>query len=442
MKQQDIKKFDAGAFAAPSEIGHGEWKPFVISYPWLSKDHPDPNGVHLKKLAELFMTFYYIKAHVFIDYCCLSQKDRTKEEDEQFNAALRNMHVLYTHDWTQVVRLDGHLPNIVINQYQDRGWCYFEQLVSQMKFVSALSASHQHYLELLQNYEQYFKPRFLQLDTDRIITSAVDIYEQMEVSTGDKIKRIADDENLVEVIKYVFKMMKQPEARRRVMAPRLPEVFLNDLDGKHFTNEHSDKPSVARLYKKVYDARATSLEKCFPICYPAGEVSRQLVHILPSYTHVTNLIFVCCELNQHDIRTLANALESGLLPSLELFGFFECMGSPSGEKPHMLQDKYLNGLRASLQKRHMVFLPKNIQELAQFFPQTLGGSILQHARYRSLFEELNVHLWYNAGFIGGFVGQGVAQVVMPGHSEVFQNIGQVVGNVIAPLLHSSVPGKT
>ena len=85
----------------------------VISYPWLHRDHPDPDGWHLGilgRLLELFCSNFGAAA-VFLDYCSLYQPGRDESgnyvprsawEEQRFRESLNHLQVLYAHQQTWV----------------------------------------------------------------------------------------------------------------------------------------------------------------------------------------------------------------------------------------------------------------------------------------------------------------------------------------------------
>ena len=88
---------------------HGAKFLVIISYPWLTKEHPDPNMFHLKRLVRVLKE---LKAYhgleelgVIIDYCALWQNHGTKENDtrtpeqyQQFKEGLKEINTPYGHE--------------------------------------------------------------------------------------------------------------------------------------------------------------------------------------------------------------------------------------------------------------------------------------------------------------------------------------------------------
>ena len=125
----------------------------VLSYRWLSKEHPDPDGFTLRRVVHFLRTHpphqaatwasallgasSYPKA-LFWDYASLPQKgaetDRTDEERATFKAGLACMAYLYASPNTLVLQqkaLPDQSPGMPpLTPYDVSGWCRFEQAVS------------------------------------------------------------------------------------------------------------------------------------------------------------------------------------------------------------------------------------------------------------------------------------------------------------------------
>mmetsp|Transcript_116896 Transcript_116896/g.261135 ORF Transcript_116896/g.261135 Transcript_116896/m.261135 type:complete len:751 (-) Transcript_116896:63-2315(-) len=107
-----------------------------ISYSWLSREHPDPDGFHMRTFCPLLKHFArHMKLGVenlavFIDWCSLPQHPRSSQEDVSFQRALEHVHLWYTHWLTEVWLATGTPKGVV--PYKDRGWTSFERAVSNM----------------------------------------------------------------------------------------------------------------------------------------------------------------------------------------------------------------------------------------------------------------------------------------------------------------------
>ena len=111
----------------------------VVSYPWLSKEHPDPHGLQLQRISPILeamvaeaqaLAGQHCTVGVMLDYCSLPQVPRTEAEQEKFDQGLSSMHKWYAHPFTHVLLMTAPLPagrhsNAI--PYMSRGWCYIEQ---------------------------------------------------------------------------------------------------------------------------------------------------------------------------------------------------------------------------------------------------------------------------------------------------------------------------
>ena len=118
----------------------------MLSYPWLTRENPDPAGHHLAtvqkflaKLLERMARNGVQDVGLFWDFLSLPQhlldRVRTAEEALVFKAGLGCLASLYSHQFTHVIQLKD-APG---RDYDASGWCFFEQSVaSVMKAESML----------------------------------------------------------------------------------------------------------------------------------------------------------------------------------------------------------------------------------------------------------------------------------------------------------------
>lgn len=165
VREQDVPK---AAFCTQGDLE--QWTStaqlLVVSHPWWSEQHPDPEGVQLQQVCE-FIDHHFkdnkrlhadrMMCPVFFDYLSLPQKkyglkdrkfmlDRTDLENTRMKSALRDMDLLFAHDDTLVLRLNAPIPKSAPRSapYSERGWCAFEHRTSLMKRVRGKSiAFHQ-----------------------------------------------------------------------------------------------------------------------------------------------------------------------------------------------------------------------------------------------------------------------------------------------------------
>jgi len=208
----------------------------VISHPWYSKIHPDPQSVKVRKIRQAVDRLHDIPFAVFIDYCCLPQRmyaddgsirqERSLAEKEIFFGALDDMHVLYAHDLTEVLMLDDEIPTGVpsTTPYEERGWCRFEHSVARMKASNRLSG--------------------------------------LKLSDGSAI-------------------------------PLVPSEFAKFIASAHFTNGSTDADLVSNLYLKVFMLRIPQT-KTLKVIFGGGipdimEQAQCLASSFPFYTRLRQL---------------------------------------------------------------------------------------------------------------------------------------------------------
>ena len=124
----------------------------TLSYPWLTKDHPDPRGANLRRVAKALRALLsgrysdgrpmIPRLGVFWDFGSLHQHPdpangvmRTEEQNALFKQGLGCLGTLYSHPHTLVLRLTsfpaGHktedqAEGTNVAAYFDRGWCFTE----------------------------------------------------------------------------------------------------------------------------------------------------------------------------------------------------------------------------------------------------------------------------------------------------------------------------
>ena len=104
----------------------------MLSYGWLSKDHPDPEGFHLAIVQQYYRRLGSdVPEGLFWDFASLPQirKDSTAAEIALRTRGLHVMHYLYGSVKTIVLKLT-RMPIETLRPYDDRGWCFFESCVS------------------------------------------------------------------------------------------------------------------------------------------------------------------------------------------------------------------------------------------------------------------------------------------------------------------------
>lgn len=105
-----------GTFDRTKLVKDPKGEKFFVSHPWLSDEHPDPNGKHLallqKHAREQKREVFY-----WFDYSCLPQHPRTIEDEKLFQETLPKI---------SSIQSKGSTIIIVDKNYHERMWCYIE----------------------------------------------------------------------------------------------------------------------------------------------------------------------------------------------------------------------------------------------------------------------------------------------------------------------------
>jgi len=147
------------------EVAVKHWADFgpgfflALSYPWLSREHSDPELWHLRRLAWIIAewrgalsstpffehvipplsgsdmtTKALADVGVFVDFISIGQKSKqgTSSEELQYQEAMKVMALVYGHRDTSVLRFTMVPPRIE-RKYGHRGWTGFESCISNNK---------------------------------------------------------------------------------------------------------------------------------------------------------------------------------------------------------------------------------------------------------------------------------------------------------------------
>jgi len=100
----------------------------VVSYSWLTAEHPDPNLFHLPLLVSVLRAMkakWDVTPGVILDYASFYQSPRTPEQDLSFKECLSIVNIPYGHRDVTALRLTGTPPD-ELRGYDVRGWTKFE----------------------------------------------------------------------------------------------------------------------------------------------------------------------------------------------------------------------------------------------------------------------------------------------------------------------------
>ena len=273
--------------------GHSNnWLPVAaLSYPWLTKDHPDPIGANLSRVARALKAL--LKRHaiprlgVFWDFGSLHQHPdppngvlRTGEQNALFKQGLGCLGTLYSHPHTWVLRLtsfpNGHkaedqAEGTNVAAYVDRGWCATESCWASLTKASALS---------------------------------LDLGKMRDGKEYDCSSLIGD--------------CTQSGGRR---PPLLPSAFAAELETKSFTNGKDDKPLVKRLYEAAFEEQFGKATELFYSSLGWGDAEAvQLAEVLASGAalRLETLYLHFNKIGDEGCKALAAALgKEGAAPRLE-----------------------------------------------------------------------------------------------------------------------------
>jgi len=257
----------------------------VLSYPWLSKAHPDPSGFHLQRVVQ------YLKAYmkfmkkcevgIFWDFASLPQHPRSEEDNQIFQQGLQSINFLYGSQVTGVIQLktmpsDDADSSLNLIPYDERGWCTVEAKVAGVmkNSVSLLDLSQADHL----------------------------------LKTGADWLKIRD-----------AAMSSRP-------VPMLPLALAELLESKKFTAK-ADKTMVANLYADYFEQASASCETLFysrcggaPDAWGTASALEDLANFLSEFKLLKRLYLQYRGLDDEAIAMLAPALSSTPLQHLILGG--------------------------------------------------------------------------------------------------------------------------
>lgn len=298
----NLEAFGSSSFLAPSreklkaQGGPVATAAIVVSHSWWSKEHPDPEGRQVQTLVAHFAT---VLSHlptssdipVFWDFSSLFQHPRSETQTADFQHALEGMHLLYVHQETCVVQLEG-VPYDVPNPmpYHERGWTTFERALAKTKIRSKNDL----------NGDVMAPPERLGLDG---------------ATTGEE------------------------EQEKSFPLPIAPKRFNNLLRTRTFANAHDEKV-VEQLYQKVF---FTLAEQVLNINFYHSEFIKDalplddqgvelLVEVLPFYTNLKKCWLHANPITSTGAVAIANLLGNlTILPHLSQITFQGCRIDHTGQ---------------------------------------------------------------------------------------------------------------
>mmetsp|Transcript_14505 Transcript_14505/g.30433 ORF Transcript_14505/g.30433 Transcript_14505/m.30433 type:complete len:639 (-) Transcript_14505:63-1979(-) len=239
----------------------------ALSYGWLDKGHPDPDGYHLRlivKVIERRLEFLNsIGSHddiaIFWDFLSLFQAPRTEEEDRLFRQGLKAANLIYGH--TNITTLIQTKMRSNINAeraYLKRGWCRFERAVSTIN-----------------------KPQNMLIDVGLVAQAWTENLHP------------AKYQSTWEFVAFIGKQ------GANTCPPRTPEHLNAELDETSFTNGRTDAESVKELYASTFRVMAATM-RSLHFTYPAWGLleARVLAESLPDFISCTQFQIFSSKLGQ------------------------------------------------------------------------------------------------------------------------------------------------
>jgi len=287
----------------PNDVAFAEDDPtaprvaiLAISYSWLSPNHPDPKGFHLRSFGPLLRPFArrcrigLENVAIFLDWCSLPQHPRSKADRAAYARALRHIHLWYAHRLTHVWLLTSVPRGLA--PYGERGWTSFERAICTL--VGPPEAA----LDL----------GWLGSGT---ATAPAGWVCWAQVVRDCQVHR-------------------QP--------PATPEAFAADLACKMFSVAE-DRQLLAARYQRVFDEQLGCADVLQYGCMDWGDREvQELAHALPLLQHLHEL-----ELQENDISSDGAAILSRVLPQCKLLTRLNLTGNHLAESSRLaLLEAWLN----------------------------------------------------------------------------------------------------
>ena len=224
----------------------------AISYGWLAQAQPDGEGWHLSIIGPVLDLFVrnLIEAGeaddagdvgFFLDFSCLWQKPRTKEQDVGFGRALSRMHYIYGHRLVFLWAQTKMPPNIERN-YWTRGWCFFELLVAGLIKQNRSLGSWSAEMRKSAGMNKVFLNVRL-LDLAKLEPTAEEI--RLGLRGANAAVRPEQISEFYDVVKACSEKIRRP--------PLSPAKFAAELSNRVFTNGKSDHDAVIEQYERTLE---------------------------------------------------------------------------------------------------------------------------------------------------------------------------------------------
>lgn len=276
---------------APSSIYEGEeaaqkWYRYqhgwliVVSYCWLSKEHPDPKMFYLpylKNVIEAMKSMYGMdQVGIIWDYTSFYQEPRTEDQLKSFKECLNLINVPYGHHGVLAVKFVT-VPTDEKRTYDDRGWTKFESDVIDSK----------------PGPEWHGEPN--------VITCSS--------MTDTDLKAMSKCQRRPPVTPSRFKA--EMEERRQRAVGKGVNLFTNGKDQAFLEDKYTE--TFAKM------AEASTDLSYFDMNLGDSGVE-QLCEVLPYFRKLKTLYLNDNHITEEGAKSLAKALAAGGAPKLEILG--------------------------------------------------------------------------------------------------------------------------
>ncbi|CAE6963275.1 Nlrp4a [Symbiodinium sp. CCMP2592] len=231
-----------------------------LSHCWESREHCDPYGYQVAKLA----TALKGKEWLFIDYVSLYQFQRlSQKQNVSFRRAMQHMHVLYCHEKSSTLRIESLTPEGDIAEAERKQDCVmmYHHPSGLVKPVPVT--------ELVKNHTPYAQRGWCAAEREWSSTRA-----------ATNLSREVD----------------APEGEKGGSAPMVPEAFRENVAHQLKFTHLDDVETVCRLQAEVYQEKAEMCKSLRLVDLGATALDIAL-SALKNYPQLESLEIVQCELS-------------------------------------------------------------------------------------------------------------------------------------------------
>ncbi|CAE7833749.1 Nlrc3 [Symbiodinium sp. CCMP2592] len=251
-----------------------------LSHCWESREHCDPYGYQVAKLAKALTG----KEWLFIDYVSLYQFQRlSQKQNVSFGRAMQHMHVLYCHEKSSTLRIESLTPEADIAEAERKQECVmmYHHPTGLVKPVPVT--------ELVKNNTPYSERGWCAAER-----------EWSSTREATNLSREVD----------------APEGEKGGIAPMVPEAFRENVAHQLKFTHLDDVETVCRLQAEVYKEKA-EMCKSLRLVDLGAEALDIALSGLERYPKLESLEIVHCELSPK-LPLLLKVLKEKKLPQLHL----------------------------------------------------------------------------------------------------------------------------